>query len=283
VLKVCVEPPAHLSRAMFRVADALRRHAPAGVEFTGPEDAELQVLHVVALDTIPYVVERPDLNYAVIQYCYASAGEGWWNPLWDHAKTVWSYYDLPHDNIYMTPLGVDPTFASDYQQEGRGIGVMTSGYVTGPYAEAIEEVYLAANRVGKNVVHLGPVPQGFKQSPAGNSDWRTIHGVSDLMLANYYRHSQWVSGLRHVEGFEFPVIEGLACGARPIVFDRADMRRWYDEHALFVPECHGEELIQHLVEVMSKDPEPVTDAERTKVLQRFNWEPIVKGFWERVL
>jgi len=266
---------------MFRVSDALKKHAPADVEFVNEKDAELCVLHVVSLDAIPHVQERPDLNYAVIQYCYASAGEGWWNPLWDHAKTVMSYYDLPHSKLYLTPLGIDPIFRSDYQHSGRGIGVMTSGYVTGPGAEAIQEVHTAAERVGREVVHLGPMPVGFKPQPITN--WRMIHGVSDLMLANHYRHAQYVSGLRHIEGFELPVIEGLACGARPIVFDREDMHRWYDEHAVFVPECHGEELVQHLVEVLSKDPVPVTEAERTKVLQRFDWEPIVKGFWERVL
>ena len=266
---------------MFRVADALRRHAPASVEFVSPQDADLHVLHVIGADAIGYVEERPDMQYAVIQYCYQTAGAGSWNVLWDRAKTVMSYYPLLHDNVYLTPLGIDPMFRADYHREYRGVNVMTSGYVTGPGAEAIEEMYLAASRLDKEVVHLGPMPVGFQQPPNGN--WRLIHGISDMMLANFYRHVQWVSGLRHVEGFELPVIEGLACGARPIVFDRTDMRMWYDEHAMFVPECHGEELVERLIEVLSNDPVPVTDAERMKVLQRFDWEPIVKGFWERVL
>lgn len=287
MLKVYVTPPAHLSKAMFRVARALARHVPDNVTVVrDPKTADLHVLHVIAADAIPYVAERPNLEYAVVQYCYQTAGVGDWNSLWERARTVWSYYDLNSIisegvDFYHAPLGIDAAFLEvETPSPSRDIGAMTSGYVTGPGAEAIEEVAIAAFRSGLSVVHLGPDPVGMSR-PIG--DWRNVHEISDSQLATFYRSTRWVSGLRHVEGFELPVVEGLACGARPIVFDREDMRFWYDGHAVFVPECHGEELVDHLTNVMNEQPSPVSVQERAEVLQRFDWEPIVRGFWERVL
>lgn len=266
---------------MFRVADALKAYAPVGITFTNERDADVRVLHVIGNDAIDYAAERKGMEYAVIQYCYLTAGEGQWNGLWDNAKTVMSYYNLPTAKLYRTPLGIDPVFLEDYPKMPRTIGVMTSGYVAGPGAEAIEEVAIAADRLRMKTVHLGPKPVGLTQPLPAN--WRNLYGVSDDLLAAHYRSTAYVSGLRHVEGFELPVVEGLACGARPIVFDRPEMRRWFDGHAIFVPECSGEELVNHLMAVMVMQPVPVTRAERMKVLQRFNWETIVEGFWERVL
>lgn len=280
MLKVYIEPPAHLSRAMFRVARALRRYAPANMQFVSAKEADFHVLHVIGNDAIPYVEERQNLRYAVVQYCYTTAGSGQWNTLWDRADVVWSYYDLPHPKLYRAPLGLDDAFRVPQEYRVRTIGIMTSGYVAGPGAEAIEEVYLAASRLNQYVVHLGPMPIGFLHPPNGN--WQTVNGISDSTLAEFYTGSKWVSGLRHVEGFELPALEGLACGARPILFNREDMHTWYDDYAEFIPECHGEELVAHLVEVMKNDPKPVTAIERIKILQQFNWEPIVEGFWERV-
>ncbi|HWI70162.1 MAG TPA: hypothetical protein VNS88_17650, partial [Nitrospiraceae bacterium] len=79
------------------------------------------------------------------------------------------------------------------------------------------------------------------------------------------------------------VLEGLMCGARPIVFDRPDMRQWYEGHAVFIPECSGPDLTQELIEVMSHEPDPVMSIEREIILERFSWKPIVRGFWEQVL
>ena len=283
MMKAYVAPPGHLSQAMFRVSRALARYAPSDVEIvTDPSQADFHVLHVVSRDAIEAI---PNAEYGVIQYCYQTAGIGDWLQLWDRSKTVWSYYDL-HEvvpervNFYHAPLGVDPEFTRDANAT-KEIGILTSGYVTGHVAEAIEEVVDAAARLNMSVVHLGPPDiAGMARVPA---NWRNIFGVSDAVLADHYRQCQWVSGLRHVEGFELPVIEGLACGARPIVFDRPEMRYWYDGHAVFLPECAGPSLVNHLVEVLAHGPDPVSSDERVWVTHRFDWQPIVEGFWERVL
>lgn len=292
MLKVYVKPPVHLSQAMTRVANALERYAPSNVEIvTTPQYADFFVLHVIGSDAIPYVAERPNMKYAAIQYCYKTAGEGDWSALWRRAKAVWSYYDLDslllpeheHFEFYHAPLGLDDAFVADsnltINPSTREIGVMTSGYVSGPGAEAIEEFNEAAGRLDLSVVHLGPEPTGLTQRPCGK--WRNAHGISDNQLALLYRSTKWVSGLRYIEGFELPALEGLACGARPIVFDRPEMRHWYGEHAVFVPECNGEDLVKHLLRVLSDEPKSVSNDERDDVIRTFDWERIVKGFWER--
>lgn len=282
-MKVCVRAPRHLSKAMFRVENALKRFAPPSVSFveTGAE-ADLQVLHVIGADAITYESEADKV--AVVQYCYKTAGEGPWASLWERSTCVWSYYDLqafmPHSvRFYHAPLGVDRAFRGMFAKGVRDVGVVTSGYVHGAGAEAIEQVVQAAFARGLKTVHLGPMPVGLTRNLP--LSWSNVHEISDGILASVYRRAQWVSGLRHVEGFELPALEGLCCGARPILFDRADMRQWYEGHALFVPE--DDALEETLLKLFAAPPAPVTEDERQSVLDRFDWEPIVRGFWERAL
>jgi hypothetical protein len=287
-MKVYVKASRNLSRAMFRVANALRTFAPKGIEVvSSPEDADLHVLHVIGLEAITY--KSPAKHIAVIQYCLGSASPSsdlstWW-PLWRRAAAVWTYYDLadriPADvNFYHAPLGIDEEFlrVSGQPMDQRRNGVLTCGFVTGPGAEAIEEMACAARAVRINVNHLGPVPVGLKKS-LSKSLWRSVYGISDAQLADLYGRTRWVSGLRFVEGFELPVLEGLSCGARPIVFDRPDMRQWYEGHAVFVPECSGEPLIELLTAILSQPAKPVSAEEQSAIRERFRWEHIIKNFW----
>jgi len=95
-MKVFLKPADSMSRAMFRVADALSLYGPEGVEVVDDiEHADLVVLHVIGADVFEYV-KSLDKPFAVIQYCYQSAGGTLeqWKELWAKAVAVWSYYDL---------------------------------------------------------------------------------------------------------------------------------------------------------------------------------------------
>ena len=238
-MKVYVDPPKHMSQAMFRVARALKQYAPLDVRIVlDPKEADYQVLHVIGPDALLY---RSEARATVaIQYCFISAGfeahRDAWIDWWKQQRLVWSYYDLspyvPWPRMYYAPMGIEPaTFK--LQRGSRDVGAMTSGYVTGPGAEAIEEVGLAAAKHGMSILHLGPVPETRDKSPMVTPPgWMNLHGVSDHVLAEAYGRSRWVSGLRHVEGFELPALEGLACGARPVLFDRPEMRAWFKGHGV---------------------------------------------------
>jgi hypothetical protein len=285
-MRAYVEAPSTLSLAMHRVARALARYAPPGITIVrDPQMADLEVLH--AIDDHPKRLAHCD--YAVIQYCVYSAQDSQegWQVLWERAKVVWSYYNLSNvmrdtTPFYLAPLGVDGEVFTGAGGGPRRARVLTSGYVSGPGAEAIEEVAEAALQTGLEVFHLGPAGiEGMKSR--SESSWEAKLHISDSALSEEYGRCRWVSGLRHVEGFELPVLEGLVCGARPIVFDRKDMRLWYDDLAVFVPECSGPELIGHLAEIFSQPPRPVTLDERKKVLEKFDWARVAGDFWQRVL
>lgn len=286
-MKVCVSVlPQRLSRAMHRVAGALARHAPAGVTLVErPRDADLQVIHVIGRGSIDHLEAK---RYAVLQYCYATTEPGAdpvaWADLWAGADAVWSYYDLadampPGVEFYHAPLGVDPAFCGAVPVGERDVGIVTSGYVAGEEAEAIEEAAVAASLVGLKTCHVGP-SRVLAEKPHG---WKAVSGLLDEQLAALYGRARWVSGLRHVEGFELPAAEGLACGARPILFDRPEMRRWYGDSAVYVPECSGPELVESLRGVLTFPPKPVQFEEREAVLRRFDWRSIAEGFWSRLV
>lgn len=279
-MKICLTPIGLHSRAMLRVTEALMKHGvPSDVSFVGrPVNADVQVLHVIGQDVLQYDWPR---EYVVIQYCYQTAGGSLsqWQKFWSKARFVWSYYDLDVVGapFYQAPLGVDAIFQI---QEGYRDSVLTTGYVSGPGAEPIEEMSCAAEDLGLRTLHVGPDHiQGMKRYP---KDFESFLDISDEFLVALYNRALWVSGMRYVEGFEMPVIEGLACGARPICFDRLDMRRWYDGHAVFIPETQGVELQGILKEVMQSPPQPVTNAEREGVIAQFSWPKIAHGFWQQM-
>lgn len=284
-MKIFVTPVGLHSRAMVRVAEALRRHAPPGVSFTDDPagKADLRVLHL-----IDYPISEPDGEYAVIQYCLKTSRRpnvDDWSRLWSSARAVWSYYEEPGAidgvNFYHAPLGLDEAFVRGGARERRRTPLfVTTGYVSDPKGEAIEEVWTAAARSGIRGIHIGPHRvYGIDRLPMG---WHSTHGISDGELADIYSESSWVAALRHVEGFEMPGIEGLACGARPIVFDQPAMRRWYGDSAEYVPECSGEGLVQRLASIFGEGARPVTEEERSWARGRFDWSLLARGFWDAV-
>jgi hypothetical protein len=271
---------------MLRVASALKKHAPEGVEAVSKiEDADLRIVHVIGHGSMDGV--NPEQPHVIIQYCLRSTEDGgkleYWLPIWRKARMVWSYYRLdqlgafPFVNFYHSPLGVDEVFRKEFNGAYRDIGVMTSGFVA--ESESVEEVAAAAAEARLRVVHIGPSNVLRRKAP---KNWNAMEGVTDQELAMLYRRSLWVSGLRHAEGFELPAVEGLVSGARPIVFDRDDMRQWYSNHAVFVRECSGHRLIGSLLDIFRHQPTVVTRDEQAAALQFFDWARIAPAFWKRL-
>ena len=95
--------------------------------------------------------------------------------------------------------------------------------------ECKNEILLAAEGLGKKVFQLGSGENTDTITYSNNAD--------DKTLAKYYSQCEFVSGLRRIEGFELPVIEGLLCGARPICFDIPDYRHWFDKLGFYSGRC----------------------------------------------
>lgn len=294
-MKVYVDPIPRLSIAMARVALALRKTAPEGVEVVDSlARADVQVLHAVSPQQAVDALAAP--SYAVVQYALEAVAAGGrnvpvadvvaaWGALWAGARAVWSYYDLPQAPAglpaYIAPLGVDSRTFVKPAKGVRDIGVITSGYVTGPGAEPIEEVALAAHAAGLTVVHVGPAQvEGMTARVPG---WTSVQGISDTELAQLYGRARWVSGLRHTEGYELPAFEGLLCGARALAFDRPCYRKWLEGHAAFVSDRSGEALVNDLTTVFRRPPRPVLPDERAELAARHDWAALGRGFWEVLL
>ena len=276
--------PPTIGRGAHRVAHALRSHAPDEIEIVDDVSAaDVQVLHVIGAGSLDHLARD---DYVLLQYCYLTTEHpdaSYWLPLFQRARLVMSYYDLygltgSTDFAFLhAPLGVDGEVFYD-RGVARDAVVLTTGYVL--EGEAIGECHDAAFRVLRGssggMIHVGPRFWTHR-------DLETVEGISDDLLAQRYSRAKYVSGLRRGEGFELPVVEGLACGARPVCFDTPTYRQWFDRYAVFVPELPHDELVPVLANVFATDPEPVSDEERSAALATFDWARIARSFWDRLL
>lgn len=297
-MRTFVRPPANMSKAMKRVADALERFAPHGVECVRRErDAQLVVIHAIGTCAINHATKLTShgKRFAIIQYCLRTTQQPdtqAWVDTWRRSVGVWSYYDLVracHEDrttlplglerrMLLAPLGVDEAFrASDERGPSKFI-ILTSGYVA--ETECVSECWAAARAVGRRVFHLGP-PRQFT-----DHDTRHVtfgHGIDDGALAMAYRASDFVAGMRRVEGFELPAAEGLLCGARSVMLNRRHYRDWFGAWAEYVDEAEPDVVTRQLVELFERERRPVGDEAITAARERFDWGAIARRFWERVL
>lgn len=284
-MRVYLSPTGLYSRAMVRVANALDRHKPKGVSTVADINrSDLAILHVISPDAIAYAenLSQRGIKYAAIQYCLGLGHPPeMWHAMWEGAEVVWSYYDLDQlanyrgNNFYHAPLGVDDVFINHEPCGPVRNRVITTGYVSGPFAEPIEEAWIAANRAGIEAIHIGPgTIRGMSEYPV---NWHAVR-PSDEDLAELYSTSKWVSGMRHVEGFELPAAEGIVCGCRPIVFDQPTMRHWYRDRVEYVSECSGEQLIDKLYAIFRREIDTLVD----RSVGVFDWKTICDGFWNKI-
>lgn len=280
----------HASNGLRRVEHALVRHKPGWVQITHDiEEADVVILHVVGRQdqTTAQIQKLKGKKYAMIQYALESTMRpkvDGWLPLWEEASLVWSYYDLPQKcyeqgkrvqfRFYHSPLGANHIGKYNVSGNNDVYTIATSGldYLT----ESVRECIRATDRVGGKVFHLGAMlnrDQDFVEC---------AKGISDEKLAEYYSHCQFVSGLRRDEGFEFPAAEGLLCGARPILFDRPHYRQWYYDLGVFIPEEPRDKVIESLHKVFLMGTDPVSVVEIAEARRRFDWNIIIKKFYERL-
>lgn len=287
--------PDTTSRGIMRVVDALTKYAPPSIQIVEtPQEAELEVIHVWGRHhTVEKRVEalrKAGKPYAMIQYVLRSSMRPHtkdWIKMWEGAKVVWSYYHLPHladqdlvsgdFNFYYAPLGVDTNVFNISSPVAGGhkryVVLATSQHAL---SEGTRECAFATKEVGRKMLFIG---HELRRGP----DIVCKTNLTDQELAWDYSACQYVSGLRRCEGFEFPVIEGAMCGARPIVFDRPEMRQWFNDFAIFIGESDRETVIKSLVEIFKNPATEVSEREKNIIRDRFNWSRIINGFWKEII
>ncbi|KKQ98309.1 MAG: hypothetical protein UT24_C0007G0071 [Candidatus Woesebacteria bacterium GW2011_GWB1_39_12] len=276
--------------AISRITNALKKYLSLEHTLTeNPEGADFVVVcdYGRRRKTLWYtqkLIEQKK-RYAIIQLSVRSTPNPNtldWLPIWEKAELTWSYYNLPelcredgntpNFKFYWAPLGVDAEIFKETKAERRFI---IAGTGTGKRwnRECKNEILEAARSVKKTVFQLG----------TGESSKEVFYsnGMNDTTLAQYYSQCQFVSGLRRIEGFELPVLEGLLCGARPICFDKPHYRKWFNEFAEYIPE--DKKKVENLIKLFQKGARPVSKSEKDYVKKNFDWEKICRGFWKLAL
>ena len=263
------------SRGIERIVAALEAYKPTWVEIVPHEEADIVVIQVNGrLRHLERKVARYGKPYALFQHSLRSSmnpDPADWKDIWKGASLVWTFYDLPIDNLYHTPLGVSGTFRRPAVK--RDYIICTSGlsYLT----ESVRECILAARGIGR-VLHLGPnIARGYEHVDC-------VQDLSDEELADLYSRCEFVSGLRRIEGFELPAAEGLLCGARPILFDRNHYRRWYDGLGEFIHEGDRNEVERSVRKIFLRTPRAVGENEKDIAAKRFDWGILVHGFYDNL-
>jgi glycosyltransferase involved in cell wall biosynthesis len=268
-------------------------YKPEGLEITdSPSDSDLVILHITGRhDGIKAQIDllnKYNKPYAMIQYVLRSTknpSTSDWLDMWQNARLVWSYYYLPelcfedkvHEQFpfYYAPLGVDTSVFYDRKSSKGHKAAVIATNSRGLLTESAKECIQAGTSLDRKVFFLGEevnIPGVFCKT-----------NITDDELAYYYSISEFVSGLRRIEGFELPAAEGLMCGARPIMFNKPHYRAWFENMAVYIEEGNREQVQTSLEKVFKKGSREVTEAELQRAKQIFNWETIIKGFWDRLL
>lgn len=293
-MRIYLTPP-QPSLGLERIATALRKYAPPNVSVsTFPRNVDLTIIYAIgrrdAVERqVKNIIRRGD-NYAIVQVCLRSTMTPRcddWLYIWENAAVVWSYYDLDaalredncdgvmeRFNFYHAPLGADAeVFVADPNVK-KLFTIATSGLSR--LQESVRECRIAAGEVGGCTFHVGPAVYNAPNCIVFSD------GCNDNQLAASYQQCSFVSGLRRKEGFELPAVEGLLCGARPILFNSRDYRHWYEPFGEFIEETDRQGVVDQLVELFKRGARPVTAEEREQAVERFNWKTIVEWFYERL-
>lgn len=241
---------------------------------------------------------------------------------WRHSNTLLtaSFHDFSADAADMAagtfrfhpmPWGADDRkfvppfhFAENRSTHGHVLAIGSD-----PFGESHGEVLFAASHAGRQVRHVGsfedPVcgdcfkmrcDQGGCDVPLNcrpftalggfrPCDWQVHLGfVSDDEFVHEMQSAAYVSALRKTEGFELAGVEGLFCGARPLVYD-IPTYRWYRGHAVFMPDPRrtpSASMFDTLVDALKAPARPVTPEEHVELRRHFSWTKIVPTLYEKI-
>lgn len=277
-----------VDRGLQRISDAIVQHSPEVTFVDRAEEADTVIVFVIGRrkqnEELVRKLKEQGKKVAIIQISLRSTKEPStksWIKLWKSVDLVWSTYDLRYAcyedgtnawfEFYYAPFGSDPKVFYKSAEVRRDTTVTTCShsYLT----ESVKECHLAVEATGGLIEHLG--------SDTGRGI--TFHdGITDEQIRALFNRSKYVSGLRRVEGFELPAVEGLLCGSRPLLFDYPDYRQWYGDLAEYLPDVPREKLIEELVKLFQGEYREVTEEEIKTAQHIFDWNKVIEGFWARL-
>jgi hypothetical protein len=264
-------------RAFSRISDALHKHSPERIEWVDHKSCEVALVHVVGGGEVKVIQSALD-NYkkvVIFQHCYFTSMYDHWLDYWKQSNLTLSFHDLqsytPEKfNFYSTPLGADTDTFRLINQGDRPLKAFTTGHVAS--TENIDKIYQACNLTGNTLYHTG---ENFRYG----HHYQFMEYMNDSAFVGILNNTQYIPCLREIEGFEMMGVEGLFCGARPIV-PNLPTYRWYEGHAEFVDTQNN--LLNQLVEIFNREPKPLTSDEYYELDLKFSWRNIVKNIFSKI-
>lgn len=255
------------SNALRRIEEGIQQTLPPGfVLVPNQEEADLCICPVVSIHDAQGMPE----NSIIFQLCYETAGGSRtnWEEIWSQSLMVVSYLKLPIDWYLRMPLGYDPAlFNTQGRPQISKYDIVVTGYVDEQEGgEVISRLTKHFNRV----MHIG------KNLALRTLGYFHAENISDNQLAEIYRQSKFVAGMRMVEGFELPIIEGAACGAKPITLDMECYLYWFEDIAFFADPEHLDEDLGVLSNLVYND-------RFIQNVQAFTWDKVMTEFWSKIL
>lgn len=250
---------------LWRVREQLKATAPDDITFVKDErDADAQVIFAIGASGVAKSVKS--MPTILLQLCFKTTEmpKEWWEKLWEECLFVGSYFNLEAPNFVRFPMGYDPKlFYRDGSTERR-YDAIVFGDLDG------QEEIVSVCEAFETVAHVGA---DFNLG-VGYVNYRQI---LDSRLRQIYTQSKYCIGLRKVEGFEMPIIEGAACGCIPITFDLECYRHWFDGMAMFLDPNDDAKKQMVIINEMNLGVVPGAGA-----IACFQQDIAWKPFWEKV-
>jgi len=290
-LKVYFPTFKDLGRAMHNIALQIFKYKPDWVEETKDyNQCDLVIEHIIGDHfSSPFYQDKAlsqrikNKPFVLFLYCFGcpvghAKNSAFFKWIFDNAKMIHTYLPLDihgfggYDNIHYSPIGYnhESYYYSPTIKQKKSI--MATGYVSS--YEAIEEVYSAAQKSNNVMHHVGHNFRWDKKT------YKHYEKIPDKTMRDLYLQSKYISGLRRGEGFEIPVLEGAACGARPLVFDNPHYY-WFEKFAIFIEESDFDSVRQQIYDIIIRD-EDVTVEEETRnyIRETFAWDVVAPLFWQ---
>ena len=261
--------------AFTRISDALHKFAPDWVEWVQDYDTcDIALIHVVGTGEIE-LLEKPKPK-VIIQHCYFTAGAPGVNYIkfWKQSILTVSFHNLPSYTdrkfpFYHMPWGADADMFKLLLNTPRTIKILATGHVA--ETEGIDKVFEAARNTGTVLYHTG---HNFNWD---KSHYTFLQNLNDSQFVELLNSVQYVSALRFIEGFELMAIEGLFCGARPII-PNDPTYDWYREYAYTID--RNSDIVKQLENIIKNPPRPILTDEYETIVQKFSWQTLIPNFYK---
>jgi hypothetical protein len=266
-------------KAFTNISVAFHHHFP-NVEWVDDTDAaDYILLYTIGQSEFDKFFTLPQNKVINFQACYLTTdlNPADWQKMWNNSYATVSYYDLPKYstnpiNFIRTPLGAEPGIFYPLLDGTHPLKVFTTGHVL--LTECLDMVHDACVASNSVMFHTG---EDFKWN---KKHYQFLSYMPITSLADYLRKTQYVTGLRTIEGFEMMCVEGAMCGATPIVPDLETYRDFYKDFALFI-DMSGN-ISEQLTAIFNAEYTPLSLETIKYVHDTFSWKKIMLNLYKQL-